>query len=145
VLHAVEEKGRTAVVSDDTGMAINFQVGQLVTTYNNSWDEGRAADVSACFTPDGIFVDATGTAHQGRVAIEAFVEKSRTLFGSMRHLTTNHVVFEGPAGWVHRCYILFVWGIGLPEKTSATGHYDDEFVLEPDGPLFTIRRVYLDS
>lgn len=124
---------------------LTFAVEQLVAQYNFAWDQGRFADVAACFTSDGVFVDATGTAHEGREAIEAFGRKSVDIFGPMRHLTTNHVIYEGTPHWQHRCYILFVWGIGRDDKTSATGHYEDEFVLSDDGPLFTRRHVMLDG
>ena len=133
------------MLSANEDMLMTFQVSKLVTKYNMSWDEGRFGDVGSCFTDDGVFVDATGTAHEGCAAIETFGEKSRELFGAMRHITANHVVAERPSGWSHRCYITFVSGIGRHDKTVATGYYDDEFVVTSDGPRFTIRRVYLDA
>ena len=141
------KQGRKEVVvtTDQTEMFINFQVARLVTKYNMSWDEGRFSDVASCFTEDGVFVDATGDAHRGRAAIEAFGTRSRELFGGMRHVTANHVVSEGESGWRHQCYIIFVSGLGLASKEIVSGHYDDEFIIGPDGPLFIIRRVFLDS
>lgn len=121
------------------------EVTQLVTKYNFSWDSERFDEVASCFTPDGVFVDATGTPHEGRLAIEEFGRQSTAIFGSMRHITTNHAISQEEIGWVHRCYILFAWGIGRPDKTSATGRYRDTFVLTDEGPLFTRRHVILDA
>lgn len=126
-------------------MTMTFAAAQLVTKYNRDWDEGRAEGVSACFTPEGVFVDALGNAHEGHAGIGAFVRQSRELFGSMRHLTANHVVEEVSDGWTHHCYVTFVSGIGRPDKALATGYYNDEFVLTDAGPRFRIRRVYLDQ
>jgi hypothetical protein len=133
------------MTTEHSEMIVSFQVAQLVTKYNMSWDEGRFADVSSCFTEGGVFVDASGEAHEGRAAIETFGKKSRELFGSMRHVTANHLVCESANGWTHRCYMVFVSGLGQPDSSTVTGRYDDEFILGPDGPLFTLRRVYLDS
>lgn len=124
-------------------MTVQFNVAHLVTTYNVAWDEGRFDDVAACFTEEGTFLDGMGDLHRGRAAIAEFGERSMSIFGAMRHLTTNHVVAPNGPTWIHRCYLYFVSGIGN-EKAAATGHYDDEFVLTDSGPLFTARRVYLD-
>lgn len=131
--------------TENNEMYVNFQIAKLVTKYNMSWDESRFTDVGSCFTEDGVFVDGSGARHEGRAAIEAFGEKSRELFGSMRHVTANHVVSEGANGWTHRCYMVFVSGLGQPDKAMVSGYYNDEFILGPNGPLFTIRHVHLDS
>lgn len=133
------------MTTDQNEMFINFQVVQLVTKYNMSWDNGRFADVASCFTEDGVFVDATGYENRGRAAIEAFGVKSLDLFGRMRHVTSNHVVNEGESGWRHQCYMIFFSGLGLPSREIVSAHYDDEFIIGRDGPLFTIRRVILDT
>ena len=133
------------MTTDQTEMLINFQVARLVTKYNMSWDNGRFADVASCFTEDGVFVDATGYENRGRAAIEAFGVKSLDLFGRMRHVTSNHVVSEEESGWRHQCYMIFFSGLGLPSREIVSARYDDEFIIGPDGPLFTIRRVLLDS
>ena len=130
-------------MTDHDIITIQFHVAQLVTKYNVAWDEGRFVDVAACFTEDGTFLDGMGNLHAGREAITEFGEQSKSIFGSMRHLTTNHFVSPNGSGWIHRCYLYFVSGIGA-EKSFTTGRYDDEFVVTDGGPLFTARRVYLD-
>lgn len=124
-------------------ITLHFQIEQLVTTYNVAWDEGRFDDVVSCFTEDGTFLDGMGNAHTGRSAIKEFAERSASIFGNMRHLTTNHYIESNGEHWIHRCYLHFVSGIG-ENKSSTTGRYDDEFVVNENGPLFTWRRVYLD-
>ena len=132
-------------MDSENEMLLTFQVSQLVSKYNMSWDDGQFEGVAECFTDDGVFVDASGAAHEGRDAIRAFGEKSRELFGAMRHVTSNHVVAPNGSGWTHRCYMTFVSGIGQGDKSVTTARYDDEFVVTPDGPRFTIRRVFLDA
>lgn len=124
-------------------MTIHFQVAELVTKYNVAWDEGRFEDVSSCFTENGSFLDGMGNLHEGRTAIAEFGARSTSIFGAMRHLTTNHSVTPNGFSWIHRCCLYFVSGID-GDKSSTTGRYDDEFILTDGGPLFTARRVYLD-
>jgi hypothetical protein len=131
-------------MSDFNSSDLEVQMSQLVTKYNFAWDEGRFDDVASCFTPEGVFVDATGSSHEGREAIVDFGRLSTSIFGSMRHLTMNHAISSDGSKWIHRCYILFVWGLDTPEKTSTTGRYEDEFVVTDEGPLFTKRHVILD-
>ena len=133
------------MTSQEYEMLLSFQVARLVTNYNTSWDDGRFSEVGSCFIEDGVFVDPRGRAHEGRAAIEAFGEKSRERFGPTRHITANHDVSESASGWTHRCCVVFISGLGRPDKTMTTGRYDDEFVLGPDGPLFTVRRISLDQ
>jgi 3-phenylpropionate/cinnamic acid dioxygenase small subunit len=127
-------------------MNLHFQVTQLVNKYNMSWDDGKFEKVSECFTKDGVFVAANGTRCEGREAIVAFGKKSLELFGSMRHLTSNHVIEKmSNDSWRHQCYMLFTMGVGTPEMSSVTAHYDDEFIVTSSGPLFTKRVVVLDA
>lgn len=124
---------------------LHWQVSSLVTKYNFAWDEGRFDEVASCFTPDGVFVDATGVAHTGRAAIAEFGRHSTSIFGAMRHLTMNHFILRDGATWTHRCYILFAWGLDSAEKTSTTGRYEDTFVVRDGSPLFTKRQAILDA
>lgn len=125
--------------------SLELQLTRLVTKYNFAWDDGRFDEVAMCFTPDGVFIDATGVAHEGRAAIEDFGRQSTSIFGSMRHLTMNHAIYPDGATWIHRCYILFAWGLGTADKTSTTGRYEDSFIVTDDGPLFTRRQAILDA
>jgi hypothetical protein len=125
---------------------LHFHVTQLVSKYNMSWDNGKFSEVADCFTEDGVFVAANGTRCEGRDAIVAFGKQSLELFGSMRHLTSNHVIENiSNNSWRHRCYMLFAMGVGTPEMSSVTAHYDDEFIVTSSGPLFTKRVVVLDA
>jgi uncharacterized protein (TIGR02246 family) len=116
-------------------------IQELVARYNIAWDAEDPAGVVACFTEDGVFVDAAANEHQGREAISAFVTRSYDLFGRMRHITSSHLVSPGDEfGLVHRCYVVFVSHPG-DERVLDTGEYEDRVERAGDGEWLFKRRV----
>jgi uncharacterized protein (TIGR02246 family) len=115
-------------------------IQELVAAYNWAWDHGDWDGVVACFTPDGIFVDAAGGEHAGADAIRRFAEGSPGAFGAMRHITSSHhVTHLGEDRARHRCYMVF---LSHPEgeRTLDTAEYEDELV-RVDGAWRFVRRV----
>jgi uncharacterized protein (TIGR02246 family) len=127
-----------------TEAAEKIQIHELVADYNWAWDHGDWDGVVACFTPDGVFVDAAGGEHRGAAGIRAFATGSRDLFGVMRHITSSHRVtgIDG-SGARHRCYMVF---LSHPEgeRKLDTGEYDDTLVRIDGGWRFTRRVVRFD-
>jgi uncharacterized protein (TIGR02246 family) len=119
---------------------IQVQIPELVARYNFCWDQGDPDGFVACFTPDGVFVDATGAEHTGPGEISAFVTQSLENFGAMQHVTSSHLVEElGQDAYRHRCYLIFV-SHPEGERTVNYGDYDDE-VVQVGGALRFRRRV----
>lgn len=121
-------------------------IQKLVALYNVAWDTNQAADVAECFTEAGIFQDVTGTEHEGRSAIMAFVRQSQQTFGAMRHLTSSHLVgFTSPDEARHTCYMLFVSHPSQGERRLDVGSYADAVARTPDGWRFTRREIRFDA
>jgi uncharacterized protein (TIGR02246 family) len=124
--------------------AARLAIQELVATYDMAWDVEDADGVVETFVPDGVFVDAAGTSHETRDRIREFVEASPRQFGSMRHITSTHLVtFTGDTSARHRCYVVFVSHPG-GERVLDTGGYDDEVVLTREGWRFARRVVSFD-
>lgn len=125
-------------------IADKLAIQELVARYNMAWDAQEPDRVTACFTDDGVFVDAAGGEHAGRSAIDAFVRKSEELFGQMRHITSTHLVtFDGDDAATHRCYVVFVSHPG-GERVLDTGGYEDHVVRTDGGWRFERRVVSFD-
>ncbi|MFE7421997.1 nuclear transport factor 2 family protein [Rhodococcus sp. NPDC057529] len=118
----------------------------LCARYNFAWDRLDAQAVSACFTPDGVFVGASGEPHRGTEEIEAFVRLSPSIFGpKMRHMTLTHMVESADEQTgTHTCYLIFVAWTEDGERTISTGVYEDTLQNTPDGWRFRKRVVRLD-
>lgn len=115
-------------------------IHELVADYNWAWDHGDWDGLVACFTPDGVFVDAAGDEHRGAHGIRAFASASPGAFGVMRHITSSHRVTELDADSArHRCYMVF---LSHPdgERKLDTGEYEDTLV-RVDGVWRFARRV----
>ena len=124
--------------------AARLAIHELVATYGMAWDSEDADGVVRTFLPDGVFVDAAGTAHEGQAAIREFAVGSREQFGAMRHITSTHLVeFRGDRTARHGCYVVFV---SHPEgdRVLDTGGYEDEVVLTDEGWRFARRHVSFD-
>lgn len=121
-----------------------IEIQELVARYNLAWDHGDVEGVSGCFTAEGVFVDAAGGQHRGTAGIEEFVRASYGQFGSMRHITSSHLVtFEGGDAASHRCYVVFV-SHPQGERVLDTGEYEDSVVREGGRWLFARRIVRFD-
>ena len=119
-------------------------IQELVAEYDWAWDHGDWDGVVACFTDDGVFVDATGSEHRGLEAIRAFAAASPGSFGVMRHITSAHRVHELGADTArHRCYMVF---LSHPDgtRTLDTGEYEDELVRVDGRWRFARREVRFD-
>lgn len=124
--------------------AARLGIHELVARYNIAWDTGDVDGVVACFTDDGVFIDAAGGEHRGPSAIREFVSASPKAFGRMRHITSSHLVdLRDQTSARHRCYVVFV---SHPEgaRVLDTGEYDDDVRLVDGDWRFKSRRVAFD-
>lgn len=119
-------------------------IHELVARYNMSWDSEDVDGVLACFSADGVFIDAAGGQHRGHDAIRAFVAASPAAFGKMRHITSSHLVEQLTDRTAqHRCYVVFV-SHPAGERVLDTGEYDDAVELSEGAWRFTSRTVAFD-
>jgi len=124
--------------------AARLAIHELVARYNISWDSEDVDGVLACFTPDGVFVDAAGREHRGHDAIRSFVAASPAAFGKMRHITSSHLVeLLSDRTARHRCYVVFV-SHPAGERVLDTGEYADAVELSEGSWRFTSRTVAFD-
>jgi hypothetical protein len=103
------------------------EVRELYNRYALSWDEDRAADLAACFTPDAVFESQRGR-FEGREAILQNMANVRRALGAalQRHITTNvsvHLGSDRGTGWAY-----FIYCVGLQGKLEMTafGKYEDQ-------------------
>ena len=121
-----------------------WAIQELVARYNMAWDSTDGAGVVACFTSDGVFVDATGTEHHGAEAIAAFVHATPQQFGRMRHITSTHLVTDlSETAARHRCYVVLASNLDV-ERRLDTGEYEDALALVEGEWLFVRRIVRFD-
>ena len=124
--------------------AARLAIHELVARYNMSWDREDVDGVLACFTPDGVFVDAAGGEHRGHEALRTFVSASPAAFGRMRHITSSHLVEQLTGRTArHRCYVVFV-SHPAGERVLDTGEYDDAVEFTEGSWRFTSRTVAFD-
>lgn len=118
-----------------------FEIQQLYARYAHGMDTARdngyfAADV---FTPDGVYVDASGQRTSGREALTELARRdpdSRKSATNMQHLNANVVVEATPWGALGRSYMLFA-AKPLPGQPRGlitdSGQYWDELVRTDAG------------
>ena len=127
-----------------------FAIQDLYTRYNTSVDAVDGDTWASCFTEDGSYVPASGSARgqalTGRAELAAFGnDLSRRFTHPSRHWTTNLVLEEAGETVKATCYgLLLDVSEPTPRPTSSIV-YHDELVRTDDGWRFHTRRPTRDA
>ena len=118
-------------------LADRLAIEQLVVEYAYLLDHGRANELAALFTSDGV-LETLGERAHGRPAIAAFYAKRAADSRTTRHITTNlRLVFEAPDRASGTRLILYFRGDGdgppFPASPGSVGEYSETFRREADG------------
>jgi hypothetical protein len=140
-----------------------IEIQQLVSSYPYALDTGadggyKYADL---FTPDGVFIRASGARVEGREALARLVrlnpkaERRSTPGPSFdpgrrgplytSHFITNHVIEPAPGGAVGKQYLVII-DLGDPGQANVVqqgGHYEDVYVKTPQGWRFKSRQMIM--
>lgn len=119
-------------------------IREVLAKYCTYGDSGRAKELAALFTPDGVWEGRLGRA-EGRDAIEALMTRINPPPGPGRpvrcHIVTNSVVaIEGTSATVTSSFVMLREAESGPQ-IGAVGHYDDLFVKDERSWLIKSRKV----
>lgn len=136
-LLAAQTASTAAQGRDET--ADRVAIEQLVTEFSYLLDHGRANELAALFTPDGVFDNPNQKLHAvGREAIAAYYAKRAADPRTTRHISTNlRIVFEGPDRASGTRTILYYRGDGggppFPARPGSVGEYTETYQRGGDG------------
>lgn len=125
-----------------------YDIEQLFSRYCHALDSANGPMFAGCFTPDGIFVNPTGTSSQGYERLAAVARPTpdgRRGPTNNQHLMANIFVEPAPWGATGRSYVLLAQAppIGQPQSfINEGGQYWDDLVRTSDGWRIK-RRVYV--
>jgi len=131
----VEAKGHAA--RDE--VADRAAIEQLAVEYSYLLDHGRATELAALFTPNGVFDNPYLKVRAiGRDAIAAYYAKRAREPRTTRHITTNlRIVFETPDRAQGTRTILYYRGDGagppFPAAPGSVDEYAETFERGSDG------------
>lgn len=114
-------------------------IEQLVIEYAYLLDNGRANELAALFTPDGVLdIHNLGLRAVGREAIAEYYARRAAAPRTTRHISTNlRLVFETPERASGTRLILYYRGDGptppFPAKPGSVGEYVEVFQRGADG------------
>lgn len=114
-------------------------IEQLVVEYSYLLDHGRATELAALFTPDGVFDNPNLKLHAvGREAIGAYYARRAAEPRTTRHITTNlRIVFDTRNRAQGTRTILYYRGDGagpvFPAKPGSVGEYSEIYQRGADG------------
>jgi uncharacterized protein (TIGR02246 family) len=96
-----------------------------------AYNAGDAAAIAALFTPDGVFIPATGIVLKGREAIQNAI--AARIKAGWNKETVNFIAggAAGDAGWTIGDYAIF--GSGENEGKQIAGKYGETLVHDSDG------------
>ena len=157
VVHAQQRTASGALTSMDY-----IEIQQLVSRYPYALDTGAEGGYmyADLFTPDGVFIRASGARVEGREALAKLVRlnpqaQRRSAPGPSfdpgrrgpmytSHFITNHVIEPAPDGATGKQYLVI---IDLNDETGRTnvvqqgGHYEDVYVKTATGWRFKSRQM----
>lgn len=134
-----------ALARDET--ADRVAIEQLTVEYGYLLDHGRADELAALFTPDGVFENPNQKMRAvGREAIAAFYARRAAEPRTTRHVSTNlRIIFETPDRATGTRLITYYRGDGVeppfPAKPGSVGEYSEIYERDADGRWrFAFRR-----
>jgi hypothetical protein len=122
-------------------------IERLTIEYSYLLDHGRAGELAALFTPNGVLeTPGAGSQIVGREAIAAYYARRAADPRTTRHVSTNlRLVFETPDRASGTRLILYYRGDGagppFPAKPAAVGEYTESFRRGRDGKWRFASRV----
>jgi uncharacterized protein (TIGR02246 family) len=132
---------------DDWEVAARVAIDDLTARYTHCADGGRAADLAALFTEDGVLVTDTDEV-RGRAAITRYLDDAKSSLaaspggGRIRHhVSSLRVDFEGRTDARASSYFLAITAAG----PDHWGRYRDRVVLVADRWLFARRAATVDG
>lgn len=104
----------------------------LYGLYAHHYDEGRAEEFAALFTPDGVFTVAGRDPVQGRTAIAEAARAGRRALPGVRHLVSSVAVTQSPDATTAtgQAYVQAVRVDGTTIRLVTLGRYTDHFVRD---------------
>ena len=113
-----------------------LEIQQLVARYSYAVDMhgGDGSAYAALFAPDGsLGTEAKGTAQLAEFAAKTNKDRSGPAF--TRLFVTNVVIKPAPEGATGRSYLVTLDAAegGKPTTMLGGGHYDDVYVMSPQG------------
>lgn len=114
-------------------------IAATIAAYCQLCDDGRFDEWAQLFTDDARFV-VMGRTHEGRAAIQAFIEAGQPPERRGRHATFNSLVrldsAEGARAWTDYLFM------DRERSVTSVGRYHDELVPGPDGRWrFALREI----
>ncbi|MEV4357911.1 nuclear transport factor 2 family protein [Nonomuraea sp. NPDC004186] len=116
------------------------EIIDLYARYSHAFDEGRADELAALFTEDGVFEREGAAPVIGRDGLAALVRATAERAPGMRHLVSNILVEASEAGALGQAYALALVVGDTDLRLATFGRYDDEFVPTPEGWRLRVRR-----
>lgn len=131
-------------ISQPTGAVLRetldrVAIEQLAVEYSYLLDNGRATELAALFTPDGVLeIPSLGLRAMGREAIAEYYARRAAEPRTTRHISTNlRLVFETPERALGTRIILYYRGDGptppFPARPGSVGEYTEVFQRGSDG------------
>jgi len=103
-------------------------------------DDGRFDEWGRLFTTDARF-HVMGATHDGRVAVQAFIEAGQPPERRGKHVAVNPLVVVSEDGQTARSWCDYVF-VDRSGSISNTGRYHDELLLGNDGVWrFSLREI----
>jgi len=125
--------------------ADQLAIQQLYARYNHAIDSGNGAGWAGCFTANGTFTSATGTA-TGTEELTQFAANFASRLKA-RHWTNNLVIDADGDGAKGSCYLMLL-RLGNQENPTSiltTAIYKDQLTRDGGSWKFTSREVVGDA
>ena len=120
--------------------ADRLEILDLYARYGWHFDQGKAEEWAALFTPDGRFLRSNAPDIEGREGLADLCRQRQAKTPGLRHLTSNVTLEPANDGARGRAYVLVVRiGDDGSLRVFTLGDYDDELVKLPDGWRFQRR------
>ncbi|MEV6041440.1 nuclear transport factor 2 family protein [Nonomuraea sp. NPDC052116] len=116
------------------------EIIDLYARYSHAFDEGRADEVAALFTEDGVFAREGAAPVVGRDGLAALVRAAAERAPGMRHVVSGILVEASEEGAVGQAYALALVVGDADLRLATFGRYDDAFVPTPEGWRLRVRR-----